>query len=45
LIEENKNNILGKYIESFKNEDMENPIVKDALYAGIYALMEGSDLQ
>lgn len=45
LMDQNKNNILGKYIESFNDEDMENPIVKAALFAGVYALMEGSDLQ
>jgi len=45
LFDENRNNIIGMYIESFKNEDMEDPIVRDAFYAGIYALLEGSDRQ
>lgn len=43
--DQNRGNILGKYIESFKDDDLEDPIVEEALYAGIYALMEGSGLQ
>src|SRR5690554_1263714 len=43
LFDENRNNILGMYIRSFRDEDLENPILKDALYAGVYALLEGSD--
>lgn len=44
ILKENQSNILGKYIESFTGEDMEDPITKDAFYLGVYSLLEGSNL-
>ncbi|WP_422486676.1 metallophosphoesterase family protein [Gudongella sp. DL1XJH-153] len=41
---ENRGNILGMYIDSFSDEDFDDSVKKDAFYAGIYALLEGSDL-
>ncbi len=41
---DNRGNILGMYIDSFSDEDLDDSVKKDAFYAGIYALLEGSDL-
>lgn len=43
LEEDNKGNILGLFIESFKDDDLEDPVIKGALYSGIRAILEGSD--
>lgn len=40
---DNKDNIIGKYIESFNDEDLEDDIIRDAFYTGLYALLEGGE--
>lgn len=44
ILKENQNNILGGFIESFKDEDMGDSIIRDAFYLGVYSLLEGSNL-
>lgn len=41
---DNRGNILGMYIDSFSDEDLDDSVKNGAFYAGIYALLEGSDL-
>lgn len=38
---ENGNNIISKYIDSFDEKELEDEIIKDAFYIGLYALLEG----
>lgn len=40
---DNKNNIISKYIESFNEEELEDEILRDAFYMGLYALLEGGE--
>lgn len=37
---ENKNNIVGKFVQAMKMKGMDKPIVKDALYIGLEALLK-----
>lgn len=40
---ENENNIISKYINSFTEKELEDEIIKDAFYMGLYALLEGGE--
>lgn len=40
IYKENKDNIIGYFIESMKKEGLEKPIVKEALYIGLEALLD-----
>jgi exonuclease SbcD len=40
---ENENNIISKYIDSFNSSELEDEIIRDAFYLGLYALLEGGD--
>jgi exonuclease SbcD len=40
LLIQNKNNIIGMFIEEMKKNDLENEIVKAALYAGLEVLLD-----
>lgn len=39
---ENRDNIVGKYIETMKEKGLENEVVRDSLYRGLDVLLEGS---
>ncbi|WMM25943.1 DNA repair exonuclease [Tissierella sp. MB52-C2] len=41
LSEENKYNIIGKFIETMKDKGLDDPVVKDALYTGLEVLLKG----
>src|SRR5699024_3844852 len=41
LEEAYEENIVEQFIKEMKNKDLENPIVKDALYIGLGALLNG----
>ena len=41
LEEAYEENIVGQFIKEMKSKDLENPIVKDALYIGLGALLKG----
>ncbi len=41
LEEENKDNIIGHFIREMKEKDLEDKIIKDALYIGLEALLKG----
>lgn len=41
LERENKNNIIGYFIKAMKEKDLEDKIVRQALYLGLEVLMEG----
>lgn len=43
LEEENKDNIIGRFIASMKEKKLDNPIVKDALYIGLEVLLKERD--
>lgn len=43
LKEENKENIIGQFIDAMKEKGLDNPIVKDALYQGLEVLLKGRD--
>lgn len=40
---ENENNIISNYIDSFSDNDLEDEIIRDAFYIGLYALLEGGE--
>lgn len=40
---ENENNIISKYINSFNEKELEDEIIKEAFYIGLYALLEGGE--
>ena len=40
LEEENRDNIIGFFIKSMKEKDLNNPIIKDALYLGLESLLK-----
>ncbi|MTI68894.1 MAG: exonuclease SbcCD subunit D [Firmicutes bacterium] len=40
LLKENQNNIIGLFIKEMKKKNIKDPIVKDALYLGLEALLE-----
>ena len=40
---ENENNIISKYINSFSEKELEDEIIKEAFYIGLYALLEGGE--
>lgn len=40
---DNENNIISKYIDSFSEGELEDEIIQDAFYIGLYALLEGGD--
>lgn len=42
LERENKDNIIGKYIEAMRQKGLDNHIVRDGLYRGLKVLLEGS---
>ncbi|MGM0396210.1 MAG: metallophosphoesterase family protein [Bacillota bacterium] len=42
LSRDNRDNILGMFIDSFCEDDLDNPVKREAFYSGIYALLEGS---
>lgn len=41
LEETYRDNIIGHFIKEMKNKDLNNPIIKDALYLGLSALIKG----
>ncbi|QQY78885.1 DNA repair exonuclease SbcCD nuclease subunit [Keratinibaculum paraultunense] len=41
LEKENEDNIIGYFIKAMKNKDLENKVVREALYIGLEALMKG----
>lgn len=41
LEKNNRDNIIGVFIKSMKEKDLNNPLVKDALYLGLEALLKG----
>ncbi|MBU5426080.1 DNA repair exonuclease [Tissierella pigra] len=41
LEEENKYNIIGKFINTMKDKGLDDPVVKDALYTGLEVLLKG----
>jgi len=40
LEKENEGNIIGRFIDSMKEKNLDNPIVKDALYMGLEVLLK-----
>jgi exonuclease SbcD len=40
LEKENQGNIIGRFIDSMKKKNLDNPIVKDALYMGLEVLLK-----
>lgn len=43
LIEDNKDNIISKFITSMEEKGLDNPTVKNALYLGLEVLLKGRD--
>lgn len=43
LEEDNRENIIGQFISTMKEKDLDNPIIKEALYAGLEVLLKGRD--
>lgn len=41
---ENENNIISKYIDSFNEEELEDEVIRDAFYRGLFALLEGGEI-
>ena len=41
LEKENQDNIIGYFIKEMKNKDLEDKVIKQALYIGLEVLMEG----
>lgn len=39
IYKDNKNNMIGMFIKEMKSKDLENPIVRDALYVGLDLLL------
>lgn len=41
IMEDNKDNIIGQFIETMKNKGLDNEVVESALYYGLDALLKG----